>query len=139
MTITAAVRRRICEAANGRCGYCLMPTQYVQAPMEIDHIIPLSAGGTDDEENLWLACPRCNIFKAAQTQAIDPESGKLESLFNPRKQLWPEHFTWSEDDAHIIGLTPCGRATAAALKMNLAEVVAFRRLIASVGWYPPKI
>jgi hypothetical protein len=139
MTITAAVRRRVREAAQGRCGYCLMPAQVVQAPMEIDHIIPPSAGGTDDEENLWLACPRCNVYKSAQTHPVDPESGETVALFNPRKQVWKEHFAWDDTGAHIIGLTPCGRATVVALKMNLDEVVAFRRLIASVGWYPPKI
>jgi 5-methylcytosine-specific restriction endonuclease McrA len=55
--------------------------------MEFDHLIPQAAGGTNREENLWLACRRCNAFKGTQTQARDPQSGERVALFNPRRQL----------------------------------------------------
>jgi hypothetical protein len=58
-------------------------------------------------------------------------------LFNPRRQLWREHFVWSGDGTQIIGLTACGRATVLALKMNNDDIVAARRLWVSVGWHPP--
>jgi 5-methylcytosine-specific restriction endonuclease McrA len=32
-------------------------------PLEIEHIIPLSAGGTNDITNLRLICPKDNAFK----------------------------------------------------------------------------
>ncbi|MEO1067785.1 MAG: HNH endonuclease [Cyanobacteria bacterium J06638_6] len=41
-------------------------------------------GGTDDRRNLEAACYRCNEFKGAKTEAIDPEAQKLLPLFNPR-------------------------------------------------------
>jgi hypothetical protein len=45
------------------------------ARLEIEHIIPLAKGGTDDETNLWLACPICNGHKSDKTEAADPETG----------------------------------------------------------------
>ena len=105
--------------------------------MTVDHIVPRARGGTADESNLWMACRRCNESKAAQTEAIDDKTGERVSLFNPRTQLWDEHFAWSGDGTLIIGRTPCGRATIDALQMNHADIVAARRLWAAVGWYPP--
>jgi hypothetical protein len=107
--------------------------------MQVEHIIPSVAGRTDDEDNLWLACPWCNLFKGAQTHTVDPESGIQVKLFNPRQQIWKEHFTWDEDRARIIDLTPCGRATVVALKLNIDGGLAFRKLMASINWYPPAI
>ena len=36
------------------------------APFEVDHIIPVSRGGTNDYENLTLACRWCNRSKGAK-------------------------------------------------------------------------
>jgi hypothetical protein len=105
-------------------------------PMEIEHIIPLVAGGTDTEENLWLSCRRCNGFKGTQTHAPDEITKQQTALFNPRAQSWQEHFQWSEDGTELIGLTACGRVTIAALKMNNSEIIVTRRLWVSVGWWP---
>jgi len=65
--------------------------------MEIDHIIPLSLGGPTEEENLWLACSLCNDHKIERIAGIDPETGEIVRLFNPRFQEWHAHFTWSPD------------------------------------------
>ncbi len=107
-------------------------------PMTIDHIIPEATGGSTTETNLWLACNRCNEFKGKQIQAIDPQTGELVTLFNPRIQRWDEHFAWSEDSTHIQGQTPTGRATVVALQMNNPEIVIARRLWTSAGWWPPQ-
>jgi hypothetical protein len=105
--------------------------------MEFDHLIPQAAGGPTREENLWLACRRCNAFKGTQTHARDSHSAEWVTLFNPRQQVWSDYFAWSEDGTEIIGKTPGGRATIAALKMNNVEIVVARRLWVSVGWWPP--
>ena len=60
----------------------------------------------------------------AQRAAIDPESNEQAELFNPRTQNWQDHFRWDRDLA--VGLTPTGRATIAALKMNRPLIVAIR-------------
>jgi len=135
--IPDSLRQRIRKQARYRCGYCLRTEELMGMPMTMDHIIPSAGGGPTTEENLWLACRRCNEFKGMQTHALDTETGKNVSLFNPRQQNWIEHFEWSEDGTEIIGKTPCGHATVVALKMNNSEIVVARRLWVSVGWWPP--
>jgi hypothetical protein len=100
--------------------------------------VPEAAGGPTIEENLWLACVRCNQFKADRTHAQDPLTGELVALFNPRIQVWKEHFAWSTDGTEIIGLTPCGRATVIALHLNRELAILARRQWVSVGWWPPQ-
>lgn len=54
--------------ANGRCEYCdddLLASISAYKAWEADHIVPISAGGTDELENRALACRSCNVgFKA---------------------------------------------------------------------------
>lgn len=59
------------------------------------------------------------------------------SIFHPRLQKWPEHFSWSENALKIVGLTPIGRATVAVLRMNRKELVNLRELMFVVGKHPP--
>ena len=68
--------------------------------LETEHIIPLARGGGNDESNLWLSCSLCNRYKGAQIAGSDPYSGETVALFNPRTQVWSEHFRWSRDGAH---------------------------------------
>jgi hypothetical protein len=136
-TISAALRRRVAEAAGFRCGYCLTAQRIIGPLLEIDHLIPESRGGTSDEENLWLACPMCNSHKADRQEALDPESQTLVPLFNPRTARWEEHFEWIEGGTMIRGMTPQGRATVVALQMNHQDIVAARRLWVIAGWHPP--
>jgi len=107
-------------------------------PMSVDHIVPEAAGGTAAEENLWLACRRCNEFKGTRTTGMDPETGTEVPLFHARTDVWHEHFRWSKDGTLLVGKTPCGRATCAALRLNNAEIVVARRLWVSAGWWPPR-
>jgi len=98
-------------------------------PLVMDHIIPQAKGGGDDRENLAAACYRCNEFKSSKTENIDPATGALVPLFNPRLQILKEHFTWANGGTHITGLTPTGRATVIALRMNNEYIVEFHRWI----------
>ena len=88
------------------------------ARLEIEHVIPLAKGGTDEETNLWLACPICNGHKSDKTEARDPETGAMVSLFHPGKQVWSDHFQWADDGLQIIGKTSIGRATVIALHLS---------------------
>jgi hypothetical protein len=56
-----------------------------------------------------------------------------QALFNPRRQIWSEHFQWSPEKWEIEGITPCGRATVATLRMNDPEIVGIRRLLTELG------
>ena len=135
--ISARLRQKLAEECRYRCGYCLMTEANTGTPMTVDHIIPISKGGETSLTNLWLACYRCNEFKADQTEVQDPLSGEVVPLFNPRIQAWGEHFAWSPDGTRIVGLTATGRATVVALRMNDDLRVAARRRWVSAGWHPP--
>lgn len=139
MSVSEELRARIREQAEDRCGYCQSAQRYVFAPLEIDHLVPTARGGTDEEANLWLACRMCNGFKGDRTQGLDPLTGDQVRLFNPRQQVWTEHFAWSPDGVQVLGLTACGRATVVALQLNNMIAVLVRREWVSAGWHPPRV
>ncbi len=137
--IPTDVDRRVRAAARNRCGYCLSPQHLVMARLEIEHIVPLAAGGANDESNLWLSCPICNGHKSDKTTGRDPETGATLPLFNPRLQNWFEHFRWTEDGLRVVGLTPVGRATVAALHLSDdPDAIEVRSYWVLAGWHPPK-
>lgn len=76
--------------------------------------------------NLALACFDCNRFKGSDIASVDPVSGVLTPIFNPRTNRWSEHFRF--DSGRIVPLTSIGRATARLLRLNLAHRVEIRRL-----------
>jgi hypothetical protein len=135
--IPAWLRERVAKTARYRCGYCLSCEAVVGSPMEIDHLIPEAMGGLTEEVNLWLACSLCNDHKADRIAALDPLSGEVVRLFNPRQQSWCDHFRWTALGDRIVGLTPTGRATVVALNLNRPSQVKARRLWVTVGWHPP--
>jgi len=136
--ISRSLRQRVVAEFRDQCAYCHTLTSITGARLVIDHIVPEAAGGQTVWENLCLACHSCNEFKGAQVEAQDPLTGESVLLFHPRRQQWSEHFYWSEDGSEIIGLTPVGRATVAALNMNHPDIVEARRRWAEVGWHPPQ-
>lgn len=135
--IPVALRRRVANQARARCGYCLTQEMVIGRPMEFDHLIPRSLGGPTTEENLWLASALCNDHKSNRFLIIDPKTGVMVRVFNPRQQAWADHFVWSEGATRIDGTTPVGRATVAALQLNRASLVLARRLWVGAGWHPP--
>lgn len=136
--IARSVREQVGAEARYRCGYCLTSARVTGTPMEIDHIIPESLGGPTINENLWLACSMCNDHKGNRIAAPDPNTGDVVRLFNPRIQVWREHFVWNVAGDGIIGKTPTGRATVAALRLNRVELVEARRGWVIAGWHPPE-
>ena len=136
--IPKALRDRVADQSRHRCGYCLTQVQIVGTLMEIEHLIPRALGGQTEEGNLWLACSPCNEHKADRIAALDPETGELARLFNPRQQPWHEHFAWTPEEDQIVGLTPTGRATVGALHLNRPAIVRSRRLWVRAGWHPPE-
>lgn len=55
-------------------------------------------------------------------------TGQLTPLFNPRTQIWSDHFKL--DGGRICALTNIGRVTEFLLKLNLAERVEVRETLA---------
>jgi hypothetical protein len=101
-------------------------------PHEIDHVISRN-GETSDLENLAFACYLCNRYKGSDISSLNPATGELVRLFNPRKDEWEEHF-------RIVGpvlepLTAVGAATAQLLRLNVSDRVVERQLLQSLDRY----
>lgn len=135
--ITFDLRQRVVETAGHRCEYCQTQELIIGMPLEVEHITPEAQGGSSDETNLCLACPRCNRHKGTQTTFKDEETGAEVPLFHPRQQEWRDHFAWRQNGLYLVGLTPTGRATVAALKINNPYIVRSRRIWTEAGWHPP--
>ncbi len=136
--VPAKLKRAVIARARNCCEYCRNQVQFAMQSFSIEHIKPRQAGGETVLDNLALACEGCNAHKHTTTQATDPVGGDLVPLFNPRRQRWHEHFAWNTDSTRIIGLTPTGRATVDALKMNRKGVVNLRRVLYVMGEHPPE-
>lgn len=133
--IPARLRRLVASRAAGRCEYCGLSQEGQEATFHVDHIVPKASGGVTRAENLALACVSCSLRKEARRSAIEPTSGRTVALFHPRRQRWGDHFRW--EGVRILGLTPTGRATVAALQMNRPLVLAIREEQALRGRHPP--
>jgi 5-methylcytosine-specific restriction endonuclease McrA len=136
--IPVAIRRRVAAQARYRCGYCLTQQKITGLILEFDHLTPKSLGGSTTEDNLWLACSNCNDSKNKRVTAKDPLTGEDIPIFNPRTQIWNEHFEWNETYDVIIGKTAIGRTTVKALNLNLPEMVSARKIWVEAGWHPAK-
>jgi hypothetical protein len=108
----------VAERAGHRCEYCHAPEAVFNLPFEVEHIVPTSRGGPDDESNLALACRACNLHKSDQQAGVDETTREVARLFHPRRDRWDEHFRVQSEDGAIEGLTSIGSVTVACLRMN---------------------
>ena len=134
--IQSSLALLVSSRAGKRCEYCHAPQKVVGQSFHFDHIRPSSTGGETSAENLCLACPHCNLVKGIRTQGVDPKTGKLVQLFNPRTDNWDEHFRWSADYERLIGLTAIGRTTIATLQMNDVLLQDARPFWHAAGYIP---
>src|SRR5712691_11456644 len=134
--VSAALRRQVRTRARGLCEYCRFPARFTNAAFHCEHILPREGGGRTTFDNLAWACPWCNGHKYTKTHARDPQTGRLAPLFNPRRQRWLRHFTWSEDFLLIVGRAATGRAAVEALHLNRPELLNLRRILRAAGEHP---
>lgn len=133
--ISARLRRLVTKRARGRCEYCGLAQAGQEATFHIDHIIPRTAEGPTSLGNLALACVSCSLRKEARRSAIDPQTGKEVLLLHPRRQAWIDHFRW--EGVTVVGLTPTGRATVNALRLNHPLILGIRLEETERGRHPP--
>ncbi|SRR6266446_4024216 len=109
--VPAELRRRVRDRAKGCCEYCLVPESVTFVQHEIDHIVAEKHGGQTSAENLALSCILCNRRKGTDLTSVDPHTGQVALLFNPRKHrdgsLPVAGLAHRAADAHW----PCDRAT----------------------------
>ena len=60
-TISLTKRKRVYEKTDSRCGYCGIEVSVYDDP--VDHIVPRSLGGKNNDENLMASCHPCNASK----------------------------------------------------------------------------
>ena len=135
--VTTRLRQLVGERAKDCCEYCLSQAMFSPQAFSVEHIYPRSAGGATHLDNLALSCAGCNGHKYNKTAAIDPVTNDSVPLFHPRQQIWSDHFTWNDEYTLIIGLTPTGRATVEALRLNRQAVQNLRLILYAAGKHPP--
>jgi hypothetical protein len=133
-SIGAELRRLVLQRAGNCCEYCLLSQENNTFAFHIDHIISEKHGGETEADNLCLSCPHCNTFKGSDIASIDRLTGNLTYFFNPRQQVWSDHFRL--DGAIIEPLTPEGRVTGFLLRLNQIEQVFERSALIQLGSYP---
>ena len=72
------LRLRTLEKARYRCQHCRNAGR-----LEVDHILPVSEGGTDESFNLQALCPQCHLAKHDKTPPSDS--------FSASRQQWRIH------------------------------------------------
>ena len=83
------VKALVRERAADRCEYCQLPqSDSPLAMLQVEHIRPKKHGGTDDPNNLALACVDCNLHKGSNLTGIDPQTGDITQLFHPRQDCY---------------------------------------------------
>ena len=131
--VSETLRAQVVQRAGGRCEYCLVHQADSLYAHEVDHIIPVKHRGETSADNLCLACLECNRYKGSDFGSFDPETERITPLFNPRQQLWHEHFRL--EGARIVPLSPEGRVTVFVLKLNDEMRVSARRALIAAGRY----
>jgi hypothetical protein len=99
--------------------YCQLRQEHCSLRHHVEHIMAKQHGGSDDVDNLALACHRCNLHKGPNLTGIDPQTVQIASLFHPRRDRWSDHFTF--EGTRVIGIGAAGRTTVEVLKMNDAR------------------
>jgi 5-methylcytosine-specific restriction endonuclease McrA len=137
--VRTTLRRQVAQRANGRCEYCGWPDWLTPGSFNIEHIYPQVLGGTTEISNLAYSCSGCNNAKYDAIEALDPATGEMAPLYNPRLDKYEEHF-WLTNNFELLGRTPTGRATIHRLHLNRSEVIRIRYMLhlfpEPSDWYP---
>lgn len=121
------IKDQLLLRARYECEYC--HRVLLGDSWQVEHILPRHSMGTDDFQNLAVACPSCNLNKREATAGRDYVTGKSGRLFNPRVDNWSEHF--GVVAGQLVGRTFIGRATATKLFRRTEQ-----RLPSDLGWWP---
>jgi hypothetical protein len=133
--IPPALRSLVRSRARGICEYCLIAEEDTFLGCQIEHIISIKHNGPTHETNLALACTFCNQAKGTDIAGVAPKTGTLVRLFNPRSDLWKEHFRLA--GSQIEGVTDIGMATVVLLRLNEEDRILEREELIAVKRYPP--
>jgi len=132
--VSEELRAEVARRAGQRCEYCLIHEDDAGFSHQVDHIVSRKHGGSSAADNLAYACVICNRHKGSDVASIDPRTGGIVRLFNPRSDHWADHFQL--EGAVIEPVSGIGSATASLLRLNAPERICERALLQSLGRYP---
>jgi hypothetical protein len=133
-SVNLLTKKEVAQRAGFKCEYCLLSEQVSFFKFHIEHIRSLKHGGSNHLDNLAYCCPDCNAYKGSDVATFLSEDDSLTRFFNPRKDLWYDHF-----DIHngvISGKTGIGKATVQIFKFNEIDRLIFRKELIEIGLYP---
>lgn len=122
----------VAERAEHACEYCRAPEAVFNFLFEVDHVVPTSKGGTTDLENLALSCRACNAYKAS-FEVGSSRSEKVTRLFNPRLDVWSEHFRINFQTMEVEGLSEVALGSIRRLRLNSSAQMKARSLWKDFG------
>lgn len=86
MSVSKRLRFEIFRRDNHACRYC--GASAPEATLTIDHVVPVTLGGTDDPSNLVAACKDCNSGKSATSPGAELVAGVADDALRwARAQL----------------------------------------------------
>ena len=127
----AATSQLVRQRAANHCEYCRLPEESSGLRFHIEHIVARQHGGTDDPDNLALACSEGSFHKGTNLTGIDPETGQVTRLFHPRRDRWEDHF--ARDEGNLVGNTAVGRTSVSLPEMNTGDRFRLRRFVLELG------
>lgn len=134
-SLSKAIRFEVFKRDSFACQYCGRTAPDVI--LEVDHIVPVAKGGTDDLLNLVTSCRECNRGKSAKplddNSAVALQRAELEKLEQQKMMLdWKRELMSIVDDQveyldeFLIQTTPYGMSDTAKIKI--------KRLISQYGF-----
>ncbi len=129
-----ALEQLVWQRAKSRCEYGQLPRAFSPLPHAIDHIIARQHHGPTKAENFALACFFCNSYKGPNISGLNPQTGRVVRLFNPRRDRWTRHFEWK--GPYLAGRTHTGRVTIVLLWINRVEATDLREHLIREGSFP---
>ena len=85
-----ALRELVWMRAADTCEYCRVPQRFDMLPFQLDHVTAVKHHGQTTADNLALSCYADNLHKGPNLAGIDPATGQLTRMFNPRTDSWRE-------------------------------------------------
>lgn len=77
--LTQAQKWAVYKRDGFKCHYCGRDAKTTDVVLEIDHVIPIARGGTDDPQNLITGCRECNSAKSSRSLGPDVPEPTAES------------------------------------------------------------
>jgi hypothetical protein len=91
--VSAALREQIMARDLRSCRHCTS-----SANLEIDHVVPVSRGGTSSADNLQVLCRSCNRAKRAKDSAEHVATRNHDLRSKPLRSVLPETETETETE-----------------------------------------